>query len=73
MSYLSGVFKLAMTFVSAILVENPNFGRRTLLLYGNTGSLNILLLVVALIDALPCRSDREPAAPVLLLPGGRSQ
>ena len=32
-----GLFKLAMTFASALLVENPNFGRRTLLLYGNTG------------------------------------
>eukprot|EP01036_Dinobryon_divergens_P028026 gene28026-36908_t len=40
-----GVFKLAMTFVSAYLVENPNFGRRTLLLYGNTGVTVSLLLL----------------------------
>ena len=32
-----GVFKLAMTVVSAALVEDPRFGRRSLLLYGNAG------------------------------------
>lgn len=32
-----GVFKLIMTFISSFLVENPNCGRRTLLLYGNAG------------------------------------
>jgi hypothetical protein len=41
--FLSGVFKLAMTFVSAFLVENPNFGRRTLLLYGNAGQVTLPL------------------------------
>lgn len=32
-----GVFKFIMTLVSAALVEDPRFGRRSLLLYGNTG------------------------------------
>ena len=32
-----------MTFVSAFLVENPNFGRRTLLLYGNAGQVTLPL------------------------------
>ena len=32
-----GVFKLIMTLVSANLVESPQWGRRTLLLYGNAG------------------------------------
>lgn len=40
-----GVFKLIMTFVSAYLVENPQFGRRTLLLIGNSGvTLSLLSL-----------------------------
>jgi sugar porter (SP) family MFS transporter len=42
---LIGVFKLIMTFVSAYLVENPQFGRRTLLLIGNSGvTLSLLSL-----------------------------
>lgn len=32
-----GVFKLVMTLVSAQLVEDPKWGRRQLLLYGNAG------------------------------------
>lgn len=32
-----GVFKLLMTLVSAKLVENPDWGRKQLLLYGNAG------------------------------------
>ena len=32
-----GVFKLAMTIISSYLVENPKFGRKSLLLYGNMG------------------------------------
>ena len=32
-----GIFKLIMTIVSAKLVEDERFGRRSLLLYGNTG------------------------------------
>ena len=32
-----GVFKLAMTLLSSSLVENPRFGRKSLLLYGNIG------------------------------------
>jgi hypothetical protein len=40
-----GLFKLLMTFISAYLVENPAFGRRPLLLYGNAGvTLSLLLL-----------------------------
>jgi hypothetical protein len=40
-----GVFKLAMTFASALLVENPSFGRRSLLLYGNTGEGSVRVRV----------------------------
>eukprot|EP01038_Epipyxis_sp_PR26KG_P006864 gene6864-9400_t len=43
-----GVFKLLMTFLSASLVENPNFGRKTLLLIGNTG-VTLSLLSLALL------------------------
>lgn len=32
-----GVFKLLMTVLSSYLVENPSFGRKSLLLYGNIG------------------------------------
>ena len=32
-----GVFKFVMTIVSAALVEDPKWGRRSLLLYGNAG------------------------------------
>ena len=32
-----GLFKLVMTIISASLVENPKYGRRKLLLYGNAG------------------------------------
>jgi MFS family permease len=32
-----GIFKFIMTIISASLVENPKFGRRKLLLYGNAG------------------------------------
>jgi hypothetical protein len=32
-----GIFKLLMTLVSAKLVENPEWGRKQLLLYGNAG------------------------------------
>ena len=38
-----GVFKLAMTVASAALVEDPRFGRRSLLLYGNAGITASLL------------------------------
>lgn len=40
-----GLFKLVMTSISASLVENPSFGRRSLLLYGNTGiTISLALL-----------------------------
>lgn len=40
-----GLFKLVMTSISAYLVENPSFGRRSLLLYGNIGiTISLLLL-----------------------------
>eukprot|EP01040_Poterioochromonas_malhamensis_P015673 gene15673-17580_t len=40
-----GLFKLVMTSISAALVENPNFGRKSLLLYGNIGiTISLLLL-----------------------------
>jgi len=38
-----GVFKLLMTLVSAKLVENPEWGRKQLLLYGNAGITASLL------------------------------
>lgn len=40
-----GLFKLLMTAASASLVENPRFGRKALLLIGNTGiTISLLLL-----------------------------
>lgn len=43
-----GVFKLAMTIISSFLVENPKFGRRSLLLYGNIGVTASLTALTAL-------------------------
>ena len=43
-----GVFKFAMTIVSAALVEDPKWGRRTLLLYGNAGVTASLVGLTAL-------------------------
>lgn len=45
---LVGVFKLAMTLISATLVENPKVGRKSLLLYGSgimTASLTALTVL----------------------------
>lgn len=47
-----GVFKLVMTIISAGLVENPKFGRRSLLLYGNTG-VTVSLGALSLLYSLP--------------------
>lgn len=43
-----GVFKFVMTIVSAALVEDPRFGRRSLLLYGNAGITASLVGLTAL-------------------------
>jgi len=43
-----GVFKLIMTLVSAALVEDPKWGRRSLLLVGNTGITASLVGLAAL-------------------------
>jgi hypothetical protein len=43
-----GAFKLAMTILSSFLVENPSFGRKTLLLYGNIGVTASLAALSAL-------------------------
>lgn len=43
-----GIFKLVMTIVSAALVEDPRFGRRSLLLYGNAGITASLAALSAL-------------------------
>ncbi len=48
-----GVFKLAMTLVSAQLVEDPRFGRRALLLYGAAGILMSLVFLTALYGLAP--------------------
>ena len=51
-----GVFKLVMTIISASLVENPNFGRKKLLLYGNAGVTASLTTLASLYYF----SDGEP-------------
>ena len=52
-----GVFKFLMTIVSAALVEDPKWGRRTLLLYGNVGVAASLAGLTALYAAA---GDGEP-------------
>ena len=47
-----GVFKLVMTIISAGLVENPKFGRRPLLLYGNIG-VTVSLAALSLLYSIP--------------------
>jgi MFS transporter, SP family, galactose:H+ symporter len=47
-----GVFKLVMTIISAGLVENPKFGRRPLLLYGNIG-VTASLAALSLLYSVP--------------------
>jgi MFS transporter, SP family, galactose:H+ symporter len=47
-----GVFKLVMTIISAGLVENPKFGRRPLLLYGNIG-VTVSLAALSLLYSVP--------------------
>ena len=54
-----GVFKLLMTLVSAKLVENPNWGRKQLLLYGNAG-ITASLLGLSAIYTLGASSPDGP-------------
>lgn len=56
-----GVFKFLMTLVSAALVENPNFGRRTLLLYGNAGVTASLVGLSALYSFAGPDGPNQPA------------
>jgi hypothetical protein len=43
-----GIFKLIMTIISAGLVEDPKWGRKTLLFYGNIGVTASLTALTAL-------------------------
>lgn len=43
-----GIFKLAMTLVSAQLVESPQFGRKPLLLYGSVAMTASLVAIASL-------------------------
>jgi len=54
-----GVFKLIMTSISAYLVESPNFGRRSLLLYGNVGITVSLCLLSYLYGQAPSAGDLQ--------------
>jgi hypothetical protein len=54
-----GVFKLLMTLVSAKLVENPSWGRKQLLLYGNAG-ITASLLGLSAIYTLGASSPDGP-------------
>ena len=57
-----GVFKFAMTIVSAALVEDPKWGRRTLLLYGNAGVTASLVGLTALYAAAGPGGEPNQAA-----------
>jgi hypothetical protein len=67
-----GIFKFVMTLVSAALVENPNFGRRTLLLYGNTIITVALVALSALYTFPGADGPNQPAilACILAFVGG---
>lgn len=54
-----GLFKLAMTSLSAYLVENPSFGRRSLLIYGNIGITLSLFLLSFLYNQAPSSGDLQ--------------
>ena len=61
-----GVFKFIMTLVSASLVENPNWGRRQLLLYGNAGITASLLGLSALYGYGAISPDHLPNQPAII-------
>ena len=67
-----GVFKLIMTLVSAQLVENPKYGRRTLLLYGNIAVTAALGSLALLYSFGPAGAVTQAAiiASILLFVGG---
>lgn len=67
-----GVFKLIMTLVSASLVENPNIGRRSLLLYGNYAICASLLSLTLLYSFAPVGALTQSAiiASILMFVGG---
>lgn len=56
-----GVFKFVMTLVSAALVEDPRFGRRTLLLYGNAGITAALVGLSVLYGTAGVDGPNQPA------------
>ena len=62
-----GLFKFAMTLLSANLVENPNYGRRTLLLYGNS-IITASLVGLSLLYGFPgAGGPNQPAILVCML------
>jgi hypothetical protein len=67
-----GLFKFVMTLVSAALVENPAFGRRTLLLYGNTAITASLVGLTTLYSLAGPEGPNQPAllACILAFVGG---
>jgi hypothetical protein len=56
-----GIFKFLMTIVSASLVENPNYGRKTLLLYGNIGITTSLITLACLYSFAPIGAITQAA------------
>jgi sugar porter (SP) family MFS transporter len=57
-----GLFKLLMTIVSASLVEDPKWGRKTLLLYGNVGITVSLVALTALYATAGLSGEPNQAA-----------
>lgn len=67
-----GVFKLVMTIVSAALVEDPKWGRRQLLLVGNSGvTVSLAALTALYATAAPGTEPNQAAiiAAILLFVG----
>jgi Sugar (and other) transporter len=57
-----GVFKFLMTLLSSSLVEDPKWGRKTLLLYGNIGITVSLVALTALYAAAGLSGEPNQAA-----------
>lgn len=62
-----GVFKLAMTLVSSALVEDPKWGRRSLLLVGNAGVTASLTALTALYALAPEAGPNQAAVIACIL------
>lgn len=68
-----GIFKLVMTLVSASLVEDPKFGRKSLLQYGSvtmTISLTLITILYAFFDPAEASVQAAIIASILLYVGG---